>query len=67
MAGGLLLLGRAGVTVRMQKGEAGRWPCVMKRERDLELHVHAKVSGKRPKRQAFGETAPSRSGMEAEL
>ena len=51
MAGGLLLLGIAGITLQVQDGEAGRWPQVMKREWDLELHVHTRVSGKRPKRQ----------------
>ena len=51
MAGGLLLLGIAGITLQVWDGGAGRWPRVMKRESDLELHVHARISGKRPKRQ----------------
>ena len=51
MAGGVLLLGIAGITLQVWDGGASRWPRVMKREWDLELYVHARVPGKRPKRQ----------------
>lgn len=37
------------------------------REQNVDLHVHTNVSGKRPKKQAFGEIAGGRKGEKAEL
>lgn len=66
-AGGLLPLGRVGTHLQRPSGGPGRWPSVTNREQSVDLHVHANVSGKRAKKQAFGETAGGRKGEKAEL